>query len=58
MAKGQGSRKDAHLADESDSAKAIVDNFAGDGGPPPDIALALGISPTSSVYGLPRKASG
>src|SRR4051812_47808671 len=29
-------------------ASAIVDNFAGDGGSPPDVALALGISPTSS----------
>lgn len=31
-------------------ASAIVDNFAGDGGSPPDIALALGISPTSSGW--------
>jgi predicted nucleotide-binding protein len=31
-------------------ASAIVDNFAGDGGSPPDIALALGISPTSSAW--------
>jgi predicted nucleotide-binding protein with TIR-like domain len=31
-------------------ASAIVDNFAGDGGSPPDIALALGISPTSSSW--------
>jgi predicted nucleotide-binding protein len=31
-------------------ASAIVDNFAGDGGSPPDIALALSISPTSSAW--------
>ena len=31
-------------------AAAIVDNFAGDGGSPPDIALALGVSPTSSAW--------
>ncbi len=31
-------------------ASAIVDNFAGDGGSPPDIALAVGISPTSSGW--------
>jgi hypothetical protein len=31
-------------------ASAIVDNFAGSGGSPPDIALALGISPTSSGW--------
>ena len=31
-------------------ASAIVDNFAGEGGSPPDIALALGISPTSSAW--------
>jgi predicted nucleotide-binding protein len=31
-------------------ASAIVDNFAGDGGSPPDIALAIGISPTSSGW--------
>jgi predicted nucleotide-binding protein len=31
-------------------ASMIVDNFAGDGGSPPDIALALGISPTSSAW--------
>jgi len=31
-------------------ASAIVDNFAGDGGSPPDIALALPISPTSSAW--------
>jgi hypothetical protein len=30
-------------------ASAIVDNFAGDGGSPPDVALAIGISPTSSA---------
>jgi hypothetical protein len=29
---------------------AIIDNFAGVGGSPPDIALALGISPTSSAW--------
>lgn len=31
-------------------ASAIVDNFAGDGGSPPDVALALSISPTSSAW--------
>jgi predicted nucleotide-binding protein len=31
-------------------ASAIVDNFAGEGGSPPDIALAVGISPTSSGW--------
>ena len=31
-------------------ASAIVDNFAGDSGSPPDVALALGISPTSSGW--------
>lgn len=29
-------------------ASALVDNFAGKEGSPPDIALAIGISPTSS----------
>jgi hypothetical protein len=31
-------------------AAAIVDNFAGAGGSPPDVALASGISPTSSAW--------
>ena len=31
-------------------AAAIVDNFAGAGGSPPDVALAIGISPTSSAW--------
>lgn len=31
-------------------ASALVDNFAGDSAPPPDVALALGISPTSSAW--------
>jgi hypothetical protein len=31
-------------------ASAIVDNFAGRGGSPPDIALAIGVSPTSSAW--------
>ena len=31
-------------------ASALVDNFAGKTAAPPDIALALGISPTSSVW--------
>ena len=31
-------------------ASAIVDNFAGTDGSPPDIALAIGISPTSSSW--------
>ena len=31
-------------------ASALVDNFAGDSASPPDVALALGISPTSSAW--------
>jgi len=31
-------------------ASALVDNFAGKDGSPPDIALAIGISPTSSAW--------
>jgi hypothetical protein len=31
-------------------ASMLVDNFASDSGSPPDVALALGISPTSSVW--------
>jgi hypothetical protein len=31
-------------------ASALVDNFAGKEGAPPDIALAIGISPTSSAW--------
>jgi hypothetical protein len=31
-------------------ASALVDNFAGDSGSPPDVALALGVSPTSSGW--------
>lgn len=31
-------------------ASALVDNFASDSGSPPDVALALGISPTSSGW--------
>jgi hypothetical protein len=31
-------------------ASAIVDNFAGKEGSPPDIALAIGVSPTSSAW--------
>lgn len=31
-------------------ASALVDNFAGTDAPPPDIALAIGISPTSSTW--------
>ncbi|HEX4083275.1 MAG TPA: TIR domain-containing protein [Chthoniobacteraceae bacterium] len=31
-------------------ASGLVDNFAGDSGSPPDVALALGISPTSSAW--------
>lgn len=31
-------------------ASAIVDNFGGNSGSPPDVALALGISPTSSAW--------
>jgi hypothetical protein len=38
-------------------ASAIVDNFAGDSGSPPDVALSLGISPTSSGWPLLTGAS-
>ena len=38
-------------------ASMIVDNFASDGGSPPDIALALGISPTSSSWSTLAGAS-
>ena len=31
-------------------ASAIVDNFAGIGATPPDVALAIGVSPTSSAW--------
>lgn len=31
-------------------ASALVDNFAGKGGSPPDIAIAIGSSPTSSTW--------
>ena len=31
-------------------ASAIIDNFGGDSGSPPDIALAMSISPTSSSW--------
>jgi hypothetical protein len=31
-------------------ASALVENFAGDSGSPPDVALSLGISPTSSAW--------
>src|SRR2546427_1267922 len=31
-------------------ASALVDNFAGKDGSPPDVALAIGISPTSSGW--------
>jgi predicted nucleotide-binding protein len=31
-------------------AAAIIDNFGGESGSPPDIALAIGISPTSSAW--------
>lgn len=31
-------------------AATIVDNFAGAGGSPPDVALAIGMSPTSSAW--------
>src|SRR5260370_9011022 len=31
-------------------ASALMDNFAGRDGSPPDIALAIGISPTSSAW--------
>lgn len=38
-------------------ASALVDNFAGKDGPPPDIALAIGISPTSSAWPVLAGAS-
>jgi predicted nucleotide-binding protein len=38
-------------------ASAIVDNFAGDGAAPPDIALAIGVSPTSSAWPVLAGAS-
>lgn len=31
-------------------ASALIENFAGDSGSPPDVALSLGISPTSSAW--------
>jgi len=40
----------ASLQQAQKIASAIVNNFAGDGGSPPDIALALEISPTSSAW--------
>ncbi len=36
-------------------ASALVDNFAGKEGSPPDVALAIGVSPTSSAW--PNMAS-
>lgn len=38
-------------------ASALVDNFAGDTGSPPDVALSLGISPTSSSWSTLSGAS-
>lgn len=38
------------LQDAQRIPSAIEDNFAGESGSPPDVALALGISPTSSVW--------
>ncbi|HEY3706038.1 MAG TPA: TIR domain-containing protein [Terracidiphilus sp.] len=38
-------------------ATAIMDNFAGEGGSPPDVALAVGISPTSSGWRVISGAS-
>lgn len=38
-------------------ASALVDNFAGDSGSPPDVALSLGISPTSSGWSALTGAS-
>lgn len=38
-------------------ASALVDNFAGDSGSPPDVALCLGISPTSSGWPVLTGAS-
>lgn len=40
----------ASLQNAQKIATAIMDNFAGEGGSPPDIALAVGISPTSSGW--------
>lgn len=39
-----------NLQDAQRIASALVDNFAGKEGSPPDIALSLGISPTSSAW--------
>lgn len=47
----------ASLQQAQKIAATIMDNFAGDGGSPPDIALALGISPTSSAWPLLAGAS-
>src|SRR5258706_3185907 len=38
------------LQQAQEIASALVDNFASDSGSPPDVALALGISPTSSGW--------
>ena len=40
----------ASLQQAQKIASALIDNFAGRDGSPPDIALAIGISPTSSAW--------
>jgi predicted nucleotide-binding protein len=47
----------ASLQNAQKLATAIVDNFAGEGGSPPDVALAVGISPTSSGWQVVAGAS-
>ena len=40
----------ASLQQAQKIASALVDNFAGKDANPPDIALAIGVSPTSSAW--------
>lgn len=47
----------ASLQQAQKIAAAIVDNFGGIAGSPPDVALAAGISPTSSAWGSIAGAS-
>lgn len=47
----------ANLQQAQKIASAIVENFASNGGSPPDVALALGISPTSSAWQVLTGAS-
>lgn len=46
----QGDFPQATLQQAQKIASALVDNFAGKDGSPPDVALAIGISPTSSGW--------